>query len=332
MIIYKIDGTSCDIDKFPLNTKEFYVQDLGNEHLNRYLYPGDSLKYELDDELVSLYDKLRDTFFDDIDEYYKGLNNMPVFVQEAGQNSDCGLTADEFGKLIKDEKYQEITNFNKYLYLVDCQFLVGTIQNLLSGMEDAFVNYFIRISNVNTINSTRNLNETVYEMSQNIGGISAGLENYFIKAYSILDMLCKLSFEIQNPQEDFSKYRKMKSADLLWGARKNLVINGYEKTLFQKCDLVSMIESMRNEVVHNGTWELNPKAYIRFENGKPVERFMLFPDISQGRLAAVKSRKHFFGYGTKVNDILPKIHIEYKNRLLNTIRLLNNYPKIDCNS
>lgn len=290
MMIYNINGTSYDIDNFMENTTEFYVQDLGEKHLNRYLYPGDSLKYELDDELVSLYDKLRDTFFHNIDEFYKGLSYMPVFVQEAGQNSNCALTADVFCKWIQDEKYKKIENFNKYLYLVDCQFLVGTIQNLLSGMEDAFV-------------------------------------NYFIKAYSILDMLCKLSFEIQNPQEDFSKYRKMKSADLLWGARKNLVINGSENTLFEKCDLVSMIESMRNEVVHNGTWELNPKAYIRFENGKPVERFMFFPDISQGRLATVKGRKHFFGYRTKVNDILPRIHAECKNRLLNTIRLLNNYPK-----
>jgi len=82
---------------------------------------------------------------------------------------------------------------------------------------------------------------------------------------------------------------------------------------------------MRNEVVHNGSWELNPKAYTRFEKGKPVERFMLFPDISQGRLSKVKGRNHFFGDGTKVNDILPRIHEEYKRRLLNTIRLLNNY-------
>jgi len=332
MIIYNFNGTSCDIDNFMENTTEFYIQDLGEKHLDRYLYPDDSLKYELDDELVSLYDKLRDTFFNDIDEYYKGLSCLPAFVQEAGQNSDCGLTADVFSKWIQDEKCKRITNFNKYLYLVDCQFLVGTIQNLLRGMEDAFVNYFIKISNVNTINSTGNLNAIIYEMSQNIVSISAGLENYFIKAYSILDMLCKISFEIQNPQEDFSKYTKMKSADLLWGARKNLAINGSEKTLFQKCELVSMIESMRNEVVHNGTWELNPKVYIRFENGKLVERFMLFPDISQGRLATVKGRKHFFGYGTKVNDILPRIHIEYKNRLLNTIRLLNNYSKTDYNS
>ena len=221
-MIYYSNGTSCDIGYFLKDTTEFSVQDLGEGHPDRYVYPGDSLKYELDGELVKLYDKLRDIFFDDIDEYYKELCNMPIFAQEAGQNSDCGLTADIFDKWIQEEKYQKIPNFNKHLYLVDCQFLVGSIQNLLSGMEDAFVNYFIRISNVSTVNSTGDSNVTIYEMSQKVSGISAVLENYFIKAYSILDMLCKISFEIQNPQEVFSKYKNMKSAKLLWGDKKKL--------------------------------------------------------------------------------------------------------------
>ena len=324
-MIYNSNGTKCDPCDVLKETTEFYIEDLGEGYPDRIIYPGDSLKYELDGELVALYDKLRDILFEDIDEYYKEIYNMPIFVQDAGQSSDCGLTADLFSKWIQDEKYQRLPNFNKHLYLVDCQFLVGTIQNLLSGMEDAFVNYFIRISNINTTNFVDTPNATIYEMSQNISSISAGLENYFIKAYSILDMLCKIFFEIQNPQKEFSKYVNMKSDKLLWGDKKKLVISDCAGTLFEYCDLVRTVESMRNEVVHNGSWELNPKAYTRFEKGKPVERFMLFPDISQGRLSKVKGRNHFFGDGTKVNDILPRIHEEYKRRLLNTIRLLNNY-------
>ena len=86
--------------------------------------------------------------------------------------------------------------------------------------------------------------------------------------------------------------------------------------LFEKCDLVSIIESLRNEVVHNGTWELNPKVFIKFKDELPVERYMLFPDIAQGHLATVKSRNHFFGSGTKVNQAFPKIHSAYRKRLL----------------
>lgn len=324
-MIYSKNGTSYVFNDISKITTEFYIKDLGEDYPNRFLYPGDSLNKELGNELVKLYDKLRNVFFDNIDEYYKSMRFMPIFVQSAGQCSDCGMTAEEFGKCIQDETFCRLPDFNKHLYLADCQFLVRTIQNLLSGMEDIFVNYFISISNLKTTCFMDNPNTTVYEMSQNVSRISSMLESYFIKAYSILDMVIKIMFEIQNPQEDFSKYPRMKSEKMLWGDIKKLTITACEDTLFEKCELVKMIESMRNEVVHNGSWEVNPKVFTRFVEGQSVERYMLFPDISQGRLSKVKGRKHFFSDGTKVNDILPKIHENYQFRLLNTIKFLNNH-------
>ena len=76
-------------------------------------------------------------------------------------------------------------------------------------------------------------------------------------------------------------------------------------------------------MVHNGTWELNPKAFLRYDNGQIVERYMFFPDIYQGRLAAVKNRRHFFGDERKVNELLPQIHKVFRARILNTVNVLN---------
>ena len=168
-----------------------------------------------------------------------------------------------------------------------------------------------------------NPNGTIRVLSGNATRVAAIIETYFTKAYSILDIICKICYEIQFIQKDFSKYKKTKSADVLWGTRKKLTINGTENTLFEHCDFIKTIEAIRNEIVHNGTWELNPKIFILFENGKVRERFMLFPDMVQGHLATVRGRKHFFSSGKKVNDILPKIHLEFKQRLLNTIELIN---------
>ena len=125
-------------------------------------------------------------------------------------------------------------------------------------------------------------NGTIYEISQSSTRASAMIETYFTKAYSILDIVCKICYEIQFKQEDFSTYRKAKSADVLWGNRKKLLVNGTSNTLFEKCELISNIEALRNELVHNGTWELSPKKYIRFENGEVQEQFMFFPDMTQG--------------------------------------------------
>lgn len=316
-------GIMIETSYFLTEKHRFYIQELEGDCPDKYVYPGDSIKYDLDAELVLLYDRFRDVFFEDANAYYKALDSLPIFVQEAGQDSDCALTAKTFSEWIRKDEFTKIPDFYRHLYLVDCQFLIGTIQNLLIGMENSFTSYYTQIVNVGNHESASGSNETISVMCPSVSCISAQLESYFTKAYSILDMLCKIGYELQLPEKEFSSYKKIKSADLLWGARKKLKFNNTPHTLFEKCDFVSMIESLRNEVVHNGTWELNPKVFIRFEDGVPAERYMLFPDISQGHLATVKNRKHFFGNGTKVNEVFPKNHITYQRKLLNTVRLLN---------
>jgi len=185
-----------------------------------------------------LYDKLRDLFFADTDKYYAQSCLMPIFVQAAGQDSDCGLTADCFSKLIEEDLFKTMPDFNRHLYLVDCQYLIGTIQNLISGMDDALVNYFVKISDINGVVYSEFSDKTCFVMSQSVRSISSLLETYFIKAYSILDMFCKIAHEVERPIEDFSCYKKMKSGDVLWGARKRLKINGTNQTVFEKCDLI----------------------------------------------------------------------------------------------
>lgn len=324
MKTYCCNGIVKEVPYIIENFEEFQIQEMvGSKPINRFSYPGDAINYTLDEKLVSLYDTFRDMIFDDTNQYYSELNILPIWCQGAGQNSDCSVSAELFGEWISKNS---IPNLYKHLYLVDCQFLVGTVQNLLCAIEDAFINYYRAIANFEMeprYTDLMNPNGTIRVLSGNATRVAAIIETYFTKAYSILDIICKICYEIQFIQKDFSKYKKTKSADVLWGTRKKLTINGTENTLFEHCDFIKTIEAIRNEIVHNGTWELNPKIFIRFENGKVRERFMLFPDMVQGHLATVRGRKHFFSSGKKVNDILPKIHLEFKQRLLNTIELIN---------
>lgn len=320
-------GILKEIPYFVKNTEEFQIQEFDTDVPDKYVYPNDSIKYSLDNELASLYDTLVDLFFEDKKSYYEELKVLPIWVQEAGQNSDYLVSAEMFQELIQSDYSVKFPNLYKHLYLVDCQFLVGTVQNLLSSMEDAFIRYYVTLATLDCTDRHKELvnsNGIIFEQSETSRCAAAVLETYFIKAYSVLDIVCKICFEFQNKNEDFSSYKKLKNAKVLWGDRKKLSINNSHNTLFEKCELVSMIESLRNELVHNGTWELNPKIFIRIEDAKVQERYMLFPDMSQGRLATVKGRKHFFYEEIKVNDVFPNFHIEFKNRLLNTILLLNN--------
>lgn len=316
-------GITTEYAYFLGNQKSFYIQRLDGDVPDKYIYPGDSIKYELDAQLTVLYDTFRDVFFPDLALYYSELASLPILLQCAGQDSEFTCSSEMFQELILYAESQNFPDLYRHLYLVDCQFMIGTIQNLLIGMEDAFINYFEKISTINLKVNPEEQDATFIVRSGETISISGLLENYFIKAYSILDLLCKIAFELQSPETEFRIYKKLKSAKVLWGERKNLIINDTPGTVFEKDDLIRTIESIRNEVVHNGTWELNPKAFLRYDNGQIVERYMFFPDIYQGRLAAVKNRRHFFGDERKVNELLPQIHKVFRARILNTVNVLN---------
>ena len=314
------NGKIQDVPFFLNDNDEFGIQELDDLRASdRIAYQGDGIKYELDNELVGLCDLFRDLLFEDVDQYYKELSSMPIWVQKAGQSSGIAISSDMFTELMDNAA---IPNLFKHLYLVDCQFLVGTVQNLLCAMESAFVSYYQLLSCFPIDGDYRDLtdeNRTIIVLSSYSIQASSAVETYFTKAYSILDIMTKICYEIQFLRNDFPGYQKLKSADVLWGSKKKLDINETEGTIFEKCELISNVESIRNEIVHNGTWELTPKIFIRFNNGEEAERFMLFPDMEQGHLSTVKNRRHFFSGNVKMNDIFPEIHLEFKNRLMNTI-------------
>ena len=326
MITYYGTGIAKDYPNLLDESTEFGIQEIEMDHYaERYTYPNDSIKFQLDIELVNLYDLFRDLIFPDTEQYYGEAMCLPIWIQEAGQDSDCAISADLFSEWILKS---DIPNLYRHLYLVDCQFLIGAVQNLLCAMEDAFINYFKKISTFNLDERYKEkieLNDTVMILSEDSTLVSSYIETYFTKAYSVLDIMCKICYEIQYLRTEFDSYQKIKSADVLWGARKKLRINGTENTIFEKCEFISNIEAIRNEIVHNGTWELRPKVFVRLENYVEVERFMLFPDMAQGHLSTVKNRRHFFSSSNKINNILPRIHLDFKNRLLKTVKeLLNN--------
>lgn len=322
MKTYFQNGTAKNIPYFLDKSDYFYVQKMEGSRTERYTYTGDNIKYDIESELISLYDKFRDLFFPNTDAYYTELDSLPAFVQTAGIDSDCCLDSKQFVEYF-DIALKYSPNLYKHLYLNDCQFLIATIQNLVEAMNDCLCNFYVCLSGIELLRGCSFDNTVVTLSSYQSRHLCFLVETYFTKAYSIMDIFCKIAYEFENPMTDFSKYKKMKCADILWGDRKYLIINKQPQTIFADVTLTKMIESIRNEVVHNGTWEIHPKTFISIQNGKIIERYIFFPDFENDRLATVKNRKHFFSAGTKVNDILPKIHKEFMGLVLNTAKYLN---------
>lgn len=321
---YLKNGTLCET---PISVENlgFYIISYDVMGERKFSYENDEILLNIDGELVLLYDKLRDIYFPDTEDYYRQLNSMPQFIQQAGQNSDCALTLDIFNKLVRE--YFKIfgNDLYRHLYLVDCQYIIGTIQNHLCEMNDLFIRFYVDICEAKIICKEEFKDKSFFLVSLESRLLSATVESYFIKAYSILDLLTKIIYEIENPIIKFDKYEKLISHEKIWGDRKKTKFNNTPETLFEECELVKIIESLRNEAVHNGSWELNPKLFVVNKDNNIIEKFMLFPDFEQGHLSCVKNRKHFFSKGTKVNDIFVNLHFEFMDKLLKSIKKILSY-------
>jgi hypothetical protein len=80
---------------------------------------------------------------------------------------------------------------------------------------------------------------------------------------------------------------------------------------------------LRNEIVHNASFENIPKVFQQFKDNKMIEKFIFLPDFDEdGIIKTFKSRKRFFGMDIKLNLILPELIFDLWKRQLETISIL----------
>ena len=287
-----------------------------------FFYPGDNLIREIDLALIDIADLFVDIYFPDWELYNSEVSNIPLGIALGGQNSDICINKTQFLNLVPVYA-SYFKDLYRHIYVADCQYLTSTVQRLLQATEHCFVQYYTQITNIDSLDYS--LGEEQMTCSPETRQLAFYLETFFTKAYSILDLIVKIAFELENPIESFSSITKLKSSEKIWGNRKQLRMNGTQDTIFEDCIVIKQIEALRNEAVHNGTWEFAPKVFLRIEDSTIIERYMLFPDFEEGHLAAVKNRRHFFSSGTKVNDALIPIHEEFYRRLLTTLQNIVKY-------
>ena len=322
MKTYHRNGTISDIEYLLTDKDDFAIQVSNGESGEITFYRNDNLVREIDSELVDMFCVFEKLYFSNLDSYYKETRMMPIGLVFGGQNSNSTIDKECFLDIKKIfSGMLDITD--KYIYMKDCEYLISTVQNLVQSAEYCFVQYYVQIGQINLCSRAMNNTELFEHMSQDSMKLMFFVETFFIKLYSILDVMVKIVYELENPVAEFPDMVKLKSAKKLWGDRKNLSLKNYPNTIFEDCEVIRQIEALRNEAVHNGSWEVRPKVFLEVENQKIVERYMLFPDFEDGRLVSVKNRKHFFSKNIKVNDMLILIHDEFYRRLLYTLKIIN---------
>ncbi|MEA3308042.1 MAG: hypothetical protein U9Q70_00840 [Chloroflexota bacterium] len=280
-----------------------------------FYFPGDEIFHTLDSECVSLYDIVIDKIFPDIDEYYRFLKSTPIWMTSAGHDSDFRLSQSEFEKLVNG-----LGNENHYrlLFLADCNALISYLQNRIIGSKAKFIHFYISFCNCEPFILKED--GTFWLSGENTTIVFSLLNDLIINLYSILDLVTKVAYQFEHIPEEFNSYQRQKALKILYGDRKKLKKTfSKEDTLFENVPTLKLVENLRHELIHNGSWEAMPKLFYKVEGGKVKEKWIFMQDEDNGNLVAYKNRKRFFSQNNKINQRLPSICMEFWSRLLNTI-------------
>lgn len=294
-------------------------------HDMQFAYNEDP-KYDINAAFVRLHDLLIKKFLPD--HYYSISTPSILFYlcEDVGFASNTSLSKDFFEKFVLQANVpdSQLAFTVPFFYFGDCRFLLHSLQNTLIANNEFFVQYFIELAEIVPYDSaTQAFGEHICMSDYRSYRIMASLELYFIKAYSVLDLFCKFIAELESPSLTKVKYGSTDNYKKLWKEKKKLKINNTPGTIFEKCKLITTIESLRNSFVHDGSWENYPTVHINYAGQQISERFMLFPDITaEGHLVKFGNRKLFFDQGQKVNDVLPEIHFEFAKRVIKTVEVI----------
>lgn len=279
---------------------------------------GDGL-YEVESQCVNLHDELAAKIFGSISYYHSILHIAPPFVVEAGLNSESPIGRNEFEQLLL--AFANLPELNRFLYLYDCRMLVSAIQECTKEVSQ-LTGEFYRILNLEPFFTpgVRLEDGLRWSTSPSVTNLNAILGFLFIRMHSLLDYLGKLAMETENLRADFATYPKLSSSKFLFGQRNRLTLNGRAGSLFESCDEVQEVESVRNLLIHDGLLDDMPKAYELIQNGVAIERFVLMPDRANGQFERYKNRRLFYGREDKINLRLVSLVRAFQLREVETLK------------
>lgn len=278
-------------------------------------------------ELEAAFQKIHTLFVEKLfgsrDQYDSILQGYDPAISQAGLDAEASESKEQWKEICK--RNSNDVQFNKVVYLWDCRNLIMSLQDRSIESKHLFTQFY-KLLNTHSflINDTQYLPESLqYASGPIVTEIFAVVTSLFVNLYSQLDFVTKIAHELQHLAQDFSTYPKLKREKVIFGKSKNLAINKVEGTLFKDSITIRMIRTLRSELVHNASFENNPKVYQYFENDTMTQKYILLPDMKNGYLVEEGNRKRFFSQNTMLNHILPDFIAAFWKRMLHTVNTLH---------
>lgn len=270
----------------------------------------------IDFKLISLTHKVAEKLFGSLQTLYE----FPLTFAHTygGVDSEIKVSKKEFEKWVYSQKSVKT---HKILFYYDFQNLVGSLQNLVAESRFLFCDFY-KTLNINSFMLSEKPiqpNGLMFASGQIVTNIFTKINHLFINLTSQLDFITKILFEMENLPTDFVEYPKMKSKGVLYGDFKKIKSINFENTLFEKTEKINLIISLRNEIIHNASFENISKVYQKFKDDILIEKFIYIPDHTNGFFDTFKNRNRFFDKEIKLNEELPNLITDFWTKLEKTI-------------
>lgn len=281
----------------------------------------------IDDCIIGLYSSIDNFIFQDVD-YSMVMSVVPQWVSDAGVSPELACSKVTYETLRRNATHPI---FGKLVYHYDLWGKIAAVQDRLSAVI-MFMRQFYKI-----VPCIAHYDENQYTSVARCEGERETeahmlLNSIFVAYASVFDLISKISVEqFEFYKYDFSKYKKMKSVDIIYKKSLNNIDPSLkvEGMLFSEPAVIRKIETFRNEFVHNGPWDLRCSVYNTAVNGEPADVVIYSPDMDElGNFISSGSRNKFYSQGNRINLQLPDMINEATAVLRNTINQISNLYQI----
>ncbi len=256
-----------------------------------------------------LMDKIPEKYFGDIDTYIAHNGQSPIELLSGGLSPEFGGSKTDFEIFISKIPCDKSEKYFKTLYVEDIRDKLNFLFNKIMDIKYLLILFYIYFGEIpEKVPKWIRKNDIFFVTGPEYDLPFTILESIFQKMHSVLDLCVKMVGCLDFEPTDYCKYYKIKVDGLLWDQRKKFS-KKYDFSPIENYEYIKILESLRNEFTHNGSWEACRRVYVEVDNGKISRHWIYLNDHENGTPCRYVNRTRFYSKSNEVhiNVILPSM-------------------------
>lgn len=270
--------------------------------------------------------------YDNLYNFYCTSRGATKHLIRAGLDGESLISQAEWKEFLENDvpKFTNSPEHYKFFYTFDVMYLISSIQENIHEIPKMLDIVYDTLNKDSILDGQETIEGlSIIQSSESVIAWSL-TENVLIKLCSCLDYLSKLAAELTTPPNSFSYATKPSSAKLKHSdvMDRPKIFESWTRdsrigTIFEEGNVtIKSIKSLRNHIVHTGKLSMKPAIYELKINGAVEDRFMLFPDMYDGKFTEHNGRRLFYSKDKKMNTEIQTLLEDSYTLIIRTIKII----------